>query len=165
MDRIKSHFSLVPKQEQVARLMLKLGIGVRDGDAYCGPIKQTDAAVARALDVDRRVVRCTIDRIMSIPELYNLFSKIQSTLLLDEAAKEIGCSSIEVIPIDSQVPGLMADILGVLSRKRINIRQAVVSDPQDTNGSHLIIVADGVIPGEIMAEIRSVNGVASVIIK
>ena len=165
MDRINRHFYIVPKQEQVARLMLKLGISVRDGDAYCGPIKQTDAAVARALNVDRRVVRYTIDRIMSEPELYSLFSKIKSTLLLDDAAPEIGCSSIEVIPVNSQVPGLMADILGVLSRERINVRQAVVSDPQDSAGSHLIIVADGKIPGNTLAEIRSVDGVASVIIK
>ncbi len=165
MDRIKRHFSLVPKQEQVAKLMLKMGVSVRDGDAYCGPIKLTDAAIARALDVDRRVVRSTIDRIMSIPELHRLFSEIQPTLLLDRAANEIGCSSIEVIPIDSQVPGLMANILGVLSRKGINIRQAVVSDPQDSNESHLIIVTDGVAPGIILAEIRSVKGVASVILK
>lgn len=165
MDRISYHFSSVPKQEQVARLMLKLGISVKSGDAYCGPIKQADAAVARALDIDRRVVRCTIERIMSTPELYALFSKIKPTLLIDEAASEIGCSAIEIVPVDSQVPGLMANILGVLSREMINIRQAVVIDSQESNVSHLIIVADGTIPGDLLAEIRSIGGVASVIIK
>jgi predicted regulator of amino acid metabolism with ACT domain len=59
----------------------------------------------------------------------------------------------------------MARILVVLSDAGINVRQAVVSDPQDLSDSHLIIVADGSIPGDIMTQIRGCPGVASVIIR
>ena len=52
MDRIKRHFKNLPSQEQVATLMLKLGMSVHDGGAYCGPVLQSDTAVARAIDVD-----------------------------------------------------------------------------------------------------------------
>ena len=165
MDRIKRHFKNLPSQEQVASLMLGLGISVRDGDAYCGPIVQTDTGIARAIGVDRRVVRSTINHIMEVPELLALFSKVESMLLLAEAAKEIGCSAVEIVPVDARVPGLMARILVVLSDAGINVRQAVVSDPQNITGSHLIIVADGQIPGDIMTQIRNCNGVASVIIR
>lgn len=165
MERIKQHFQNHPSQEQVATLMLSLGISVKDGNAYCGPIVQSDTAVARAIGVDRRVVRSTINHIMEVPDLLNLFSKVSSMLLLADAAKEIGCSAIEVVPVDASVPGLMARILDVLSEAEINVRQAVVSDPQNLRGSHLIIVADGQIPGDIMTSIRNTEGVASVIIR
>ena len=165
MDRIKRHFKNLPSQEQVATLMLKLGMSVHDGGAYCGPVLQSDTAVARAIDVDRRVVRSTINHIMEVPELLNLFSRVESMLLLANAASEIGCSAIEIVPADAQVPGLMARILVVLSDAGINVRQAVVSDPQDLSDSHLIIVADGSIAGDIMTQIRGCPGVASVIIR
>lgn len=165
MDRIKHHFQNLPSQEMVAALMLKLGISVKDGNAYCGPVEQSDTAIARAIHVDRRVVRSTINKIMQVPELLSLFSKVQSMLLLSDAAPEIGCSAIEVIPTDASVPGIMAGIMNVLSNAGINIRQAVVSDPQNLTGSHLIIVADGIIPGDVMTEVRGCKGVASVIIK
>lgn len=165
MDRILRMFEKYPSQEAVAVLMLRQGIGVRDGDAYCGDVKQSDAAIARAAGVDRRVVRSTIDRISSEPELLALFSKIRPMLLLSEASSEIGCSSIEVIPTDATMPGIMAGIMDVLYCAGINVRQAVVSDPVDEKTSHLIIVADGTLPGDVVSAVRNCRGVASVIIK
>lgn len=165
MERISKHFQNLPAQEQVAKLLLKQGISVRDGMAYCGNVEQSDTAVARAINVDRRVVRSTINRIMDVPDLLNLFSKIQSMLLLSDAASEIGCSCIEVVPTDATMPGIMAGIMNVMSSAGINIRQAVVSDPQNLTGSHLIIVADGEIPGDVMTDIRKCRGVASVILR
>ena len=96
MDRIKRHFKNLPSQEQVATLMLKLGMSVHDGGAYCGPVLQSDTAVARAIDVDRRVVRSTINHIMEVPELLNLFSRVESMLLLANAASE------DITPADEQ---------------------------------------------------------------
>lgn len=165
MDRIKRHFMNLPSQEEVARMLLRQGISVRDGVAYCGNIEQTDTAIARAVGVDRRVVRSTINRIMDVPELLNLFSSLQSMLLLSDAAKELGCSCIEIVPTDARIPGIMAGIINVLSDAGINIRQAVVSDPQKDTDSHLIIVADGEIPGEVMTDIRKCRGIDSVIIR
>ena len=63
------------------------------------------------------------------------------------------------------MPGIMAGDISVLSDAGISIRQAVVSDPQDYEGSHLIIVSDGEIPGDIMTEIRKCRGVDSVILR
>lgn len=165
MERISKHFQNLPSQEQVAKLLLKQGISVRDGVAYCGNIEQSDTAVARAIGVDRRVVRSTINRIMDVPELLSLFSKLQSMLLLSDAACEIGCTTMEIVPTDASMPGIMAGIMNVMSSAGINIRQAVVSDPQNLTGSHLIIVADGEIPGSVMTEVRKCRGVASVILK
>ena len=122
-------------------------------------------AVARAAKVDRRVVRSTIKRIENTPELLALYSKLKSMLLLSEASPEIGCSSIEVVPTDATMPGIMAGIMDVLYRAGINVRQAVVSDPVDDKDSHLIIVTDGTLPGSVLSAVRSCRGVASIIIK
>lgn len=165
MDRIHRLFERYPSQEAVAMLMLRLGISVRDGSAWCGDIKQSDAAIARAANVDRRVIRSTIERIEDSPELLALFSNLRSMLLLSEASSEIGCSCIEVIPTDATMPGIMAGIMDILYRAGINVRQAVVSDPVNEKDSHLIIVADGPLPGEVLSAVRSSRGVASIIIR
>ena len=165
MDRIKRHFQNLPSQETVARMFLKYGISVRDGSAFCGSIEQSDTALARAIGVDRRVVRSTINRIMTVPDLLKIYSKLQSMLLLSDAAAELGCSCIEIVPTDARMPGIMAGIINVLSDAGISIRQAVVSDPQDETGSHLIIVTDGEMPGDLMTEIRKCRGVDSVILR
>ena len=159
MDRVHQLFEHYPSQEAVAMLMLRQGISVKDGNAYCGDIKQSDAAVARA------AVRSTIERIENTPELLALYSKLKSMLLLSEASPEIGCSSIEVVPTDATMPGIMAGIMDVLYRAGINVRQAVVSDPVDDKDSHLIIVTDGTLPGSVLSAVRSCRGVASIIIK
>ncbi len=165
MNRIKRHFQDLPSQEKVARMFLKYGISVRDGSAFSGDIEQSDTALARACDVDSRVVRSTINRIMATPELLSLFSKLQSRLLLSDAAKELGCSCIEIVPTSTKIPGVMAGIINVLSDAYINIRQAVVSDPQDPESAHLIIVTDSEIPGDVLSDLSKCRGVSSVIIR
>ncbi|MCQ2070818.1 MAG: regulator of amino acid metabolism, contains ACT domain protein [archaeon] len=148
----------------VARLMLERGISVRDGKAYCMDIEQSDTAIARAADVDRRVVRSTIKRICETPELYALYSKLKCMLLLSDSASEIGCSAFEVVPIDARVPGIMANIAKTLSDAGINIRQAIVCDPANSISSHLIIVAEGELPGQVLTAVKNCKGVASIIL-
>jgi len=145
--------------------MLRQGISVKDGFAWCGKIKQSDSAIARAANVDRRVVRSTIESICSDEYMSSLFSKFNSMLLLADAASLIGCSAIEIVPVDASVPGVMAGILNVLYEARINVRQAVVSDPESDRFSHLIITVDGTIPGDVMTKVRNCRSVSSVIIK
>ncbi|MGI6008762.1 MAG: regulator of amino acid metabolism, contains ACT domain protein [Methanomethylophilus sp.] len=165
MQLITDHFKNYPSQQKVAEVLLRQGIAVRDGDAYCGDIKQSDTAVAKAAGVDRRIVRATIEKISNTPELLALFSKLRPMLLLSEAARELGCSCIEVVPTDATMPGILAGIMDILYRAGISVRQAVVSDPVDENASHLLIVADGEIPGDVLSAVRNSRGVAEVIIK
>lgn len=145
--------------------MLRHGISVKDSKAYCGPIEQSDAAIARAAEVDHRVVRSAINKIGSTPELSAVFSKARSMLLMSDMAPEIGCSTIEIIPIDASKPGILADVMGVMYKQGLTVRQAVIDDPGNRMDSHLIVVVDGEIPAYVIPMIRGCNGVASVIIK
>ncbi|MDR1955134.1 MAG: regulator of amino acid metabolism, contains ACT domain protein [Candidatus Methanoplasma sp.] len=165
MDRVKVEFDKFPSQEKVAMLLLRQGIRVEKGIAYCGNIEQSDAAIARAAGVDRRVVRSTLDRISETPELDRLFSKLQSMLLLANVAPEIDCTTLEIIPTDATMPGIVADVTDVMYRGGLSVRQAVVDDPGIRADSHLIVVIDGQLPAELLPAIKQCRGVATVILR
>ena len=165
MDCIKDGFAGFPSQERVAMLLLRHGIKVEKGTAYCGGIEQSDAAIARAAGVDRRVVRSALDRISGTPELDRVFSKLQSMLLLADVAPEISCTALEIIPTDATMPGILAEVTDVIYKGGLSVRQAVVDDPGVRTDSHLIIVADGQIPPELLPAIKQCRGVLSVILR
>jgi predicted regulator of amino acid metabolism with ACT domain len=165
MDCVKNGFKGFPSQERVAMLLLKHGIRVEKGTAYCNNIEQSDAAIARAAGVDRRVVRSALDQISSAPELDRVFRKLQSMLLLANVAPEINCTTVEIIPTDATMPGILAGIMDVIYRGGLSVRQAVVDDPGTRTDSHLIIVVDGHIPPELLPAMKQCRGVLSVILR
>jgi len=165
MDCLKDGFGGFPSQEKVATLLLKQGIRVEKGIAYCDRIEQSDASIARAAGVDRRVVRSTLDKISATPELDRVFSKLRSMLLLADVAPEINCTTVEIIPTDATMPGILAGVMDVIYRGGLSVRQAVVDDPGMRADSHLIVVVDGQIPPELLPAIKHSRGVLSVILR
>lgn len=166
MEEIREVFGNYPAQERVALMLLRLGVSVRDGMAYCGGIQQSDLAIARAAGVDRRVVRSALERISASEVLNGMFGKLQSMLLLADVASDLGCSAIEVVPTDATMPGILAEITNAIYRMGISVRQAVVDDPgNNRTDSHLIIVTEGEVPPELLTAIRQCNGVSSVTIR
>lgn len=165
MDIIGGRFAGYPSQEKVAKLLLESGIRVSGGRAYCGGVEQGDSAIGRACGVDRRVVRATLERISSDPALDAVFSKLRCTLSMVDLAPEIGCSSIVITPTDATMPGILADVTGVLYRHGVSVRQAMVDDGGDEGGAVLLVVAYGRIPPEAIPELRACRGVDSVLIK
>jgi predicted regulator of amino acid metabolism with ACT domain len=165
MDCVKNGFIGFPSQEKVAMLLLRYGIRVENGTAYCNDIEQSDASIARVAGVDRRVVRSALDKISSSPELDRVFSKLQSMLLLADVAPEINCTTLEIIPTDATMPGILADVMDVIYRGGLSVRQAVVEDPGIRMDSHLIIVVDGKMPSEMIPMIKQCRGVLSIILR
>lgn len=165
MDTMERYFQGYPSQEKVARVLMKYGIKVIDGEAYCGDIAQSDSAIGRSAGVDRRVVRATLERISSTPDLDSVFSKLQSMLSMVDLAPEIGCSSIVIVPTDATMPGILADITSTLYESGISVRQAIVDDTGDREKSVLNVVVDGRIPPELIPKLKSCRGVSSIIIK
>ncbi|MCL2032720.1 MAG: regulator of amino acid metabolism, contains ACT domain protein [Methanomassiliicoccaceae archaeon] len=165
MNRVKEEFSKSPSQEKVAMLLLRHGIRIEKGIAYCGGIEQSDAAIARAAGVDRRVVRSTLDKISENPELDRLFSKLRSMLLLADVAPEIGCTTLEIIPTDATIPGIVSAVTEVIYKGGLSVRQAVVDDPGIRADSHLIVVVDGQLPPRLLPAIKQCRGVSSVILR
>ena len=165
MDNILSAFSGFPSQEKVAQMMIRHGIRVADGKAYCGDIELSDSALGRAAGVDRRVIRSTIERIGSNEKLSAVFSKLISIPLFSDAASEIGCSTLEIIPTDATIPGILADAASIIYKAGVSIRQAVVDDPGLGKDAHLIIVMDGQLPPEYIPVLKASRGVKQIVIR
>lgn len=162
---LENYFERFPSQMKVASKLLSYGMSVKDGKAYCGDIEQSDSAIARACNVDRRVVKSTLEYISSTPKLKSLFSKLSPMLSMVDMASEIGCSSITIVPTDSKVPGILVDVTAVLYRNGVNIKQVTIEDIEDLNRALLHIVVEGKIDSEIIPQLRASRGVASIIIK
>ncbi len=165
MDVVGDSFSGYPSQEKVANLLLELGMSVRGGRAYCGEVEQGDSALGRACGVDRRVVRTTLEKISSTPALDAIFSKLRSTLSMVDLAPVIGCSSVIITPTDATMPGILAEITGVLYRYGVSVRQAMVDDRGDEGRAVLVVVVYSRIPPEAIAELKTCRGVDSILIK
>lgn len=165
MDDILSAFAGFPSQEKVAAMMLRHGIRVENGVAYCGEIELSDSALGRAAGVDRRVIRSTLERIGSDNKLSSIFSKLKSISLFSDAASEMGCSTLEIVPTDATIPGILADIAEIIYKAGVSIRQAVVDDPAFNRDSHLIVVLDGQLPPEFIPMLRSSRGVSQIILR
>ena len=165
MDLIEKTFKSFPSQMRVVNELLRTGIRVVDGVAYCNGIKIADSALGVAVGVDRRVVRSTLEKIDSNEKLKSLFSRLISIALLSDISPDIGCTTIEIIPKDSNSPGIIADITNTIYRTGISIRQVVVKDPTDSNEARLIIVLDGIFPMEYIPSLKSCYGVKSIILK
>ncbi len=165
MDVIDEHFGRYPSQGKVAEVMLRFGICSKDGRAYAGDVEIADSALSRAAGVDRRVVRSTLERMASEPALNDIFSKLRPILLMDGIAPALGCSTIEIIPTDATMPGILADIASAICEAGLSIRQAVVDDVGEKGVPHLIVVVDGNVPPEVIPSIRRCRGVSGVIIR
>jgi len=146
-------------------MMIRHGIRVADGKAYCGDVELSDSALGRAADVDRRVIRSTIERICSDRKMSAVFSKLISIPLFSDAASEIGCSTLEIIPTDATIPGILAEAAGIIYQAGVSIRQAVVDDPGLGKDAHLIIVMDGQLPPEYIPVLKASRGVKQIVIR
>jgi len=77
----------------------------------------------------------------------------------------IGCTTLEIIPTDASIPGILWDVTAVIFRAGVSVRQAVVDDPGFRNDAHLIVVVDGNLPPEFIPELKECRGVDRVIIR
>jgi len=162
MDLILRAFNGYPSQQKVVEELLRSGIRVEKGIAFCNDIKLSDSAIGAACGVDRRVVRSTLDRIESEPRLRNAFASMSSIALYADAAKEFGYTAMDIEPDNCRAPGILADITRAISDVGISVRQAVVASRGKEDDQHLLIVLDGNVPPELIYMVKNCRGVKSV---
>jgi predicted regulator of amino acid metabolism with ACT domain len=83
---LSKYFGRYPSQGKVARLLMTNGLRVKEGRIYCGEVEIGDVAVARAINVDRRIVRAAVETIERTEELKGVFSALRPTAMLKEVA-------------------------------------------------------------------------------
>ncbi len=161
---LSKYFGRFPSQGKVAKLLLTNGLRVKDGRVYSGDVEVADVALARAADVDRRIVRAAVETIDSEEELRKVFSALMPTAMLKNVAPVMGWSCIEIIPSDAHSPGILADVTGVIAQAGISVRQALVDDPELSEEPRLYIITESMVPPELIPMIKTCRGVKSILI-
>jgi predicted regulator of amino acid metabolism with ACT domain len=163
-DLLEEYFARYPAQSRVAKLMLDRGFSVREGSVYAGDVALTDTALARAADVDRRVVKATVETIEDHDELEQVFAELTPTCHLRDAAPGLGWGVLEIVPTDASQPGILAGVASLIAGEGISIRQAIVDDPEFAEEPRLYIITQRPVPADLLPEIQSVAGVLEVVL-
>ena len=118
--------------------------------------------MAVATNVDRRVIKSTVDVIIADEGLYEIFSNIiPAGTLIKNIAKSLNLGVIE-IEAGEKSDGVLAEVAWIMSKHSISIRQAYAGDTQLNTNPVLTIITEDPIPGELLNEFIKVEGVLKV---
>jgi predicted regulator of amino acid metabolism with ACT domain len=161
---IAKHFNRYPKRKKLAQKLLEYGLKIKNNKIYCGEIELPDSKIARAFEIDRRIINSTIETIMKKDDLKKVFSNLKPTCHLKDVAPKMNWGVIEIIPEDPSMPGIIAQIAKIIADNKISIRQAIVDDFELTEEPRLFIVTEKKVPGKLIPKIRESKGVKAVLI-
>ena len=162
-EKINQKFKKYPARIRVAEKMIELGLSLNeDGKIYCGNLKISDKALATAADVDRRVIKSTIDIIKDDEELYNLFKNIiPAGTLLKNIAKNLNLGVVQ-IEVGSDNEGILGATANLISENGIGIRQAYAEDTELQKTPSLTIITEKPVSGDLINEFLKIKGVTRV---
>ncbi len=160
---IRKQFERQVVRPDIVRKMIECGMKVsEDEKIYVGNVEVGFTAVARAVNVDRRVVKQTVQQIRQNRYLYSLFSKTAplGTSLVD-VVNLLGYTAL-VIQADPKSPGIMAAVAEILSRHGTVVRQAVAEDPEMVQDAKMTLVIEGQLNGQVIEELHGLKDVRSI---
>jgi len=157
--KIEHYFDEYPVRKQIAKTLLKYGLKVSDDmKIKCGNIEVPYTKIAKALDVDRRVVKETVAMILKIPELREIYINLEPTVHMKFVGRHVGYGVIEIEP-EPRAIGILAKIAGKIADRGINIIQVVAEDPELYPEATLTIITERPIPGDLINELSKLEGV------
>ena len=163
-NKIEKNFSKTPKKLKVARTLLELGLRIgEDRKIYCGKIEIPYSKIAKALEIDRRVVINTVDLILEDQELKKFFTQIQPAgPSFQEIAKqpEFKFGLVE-ISAESDTVGIIASVSELIAKEGVSIRQILAQDPELYPDPKLIIITEKPIT-DITKKFLEIDGIHSV---
>ncbi|MFB6165508.1 MAG: amino acid-binding protein [Haloarculaceae archaeon] len=162
-DEIMEKFEGSPSQQAVIRFLLERGFSVNDeGRVVSGGIEIPNTGIAREIDVDRRVVDSTTDAILADPELRRIFQNISQIPSLMDLAPVLDLHVLTVDVYDTEQPGIVAEIAGLIADAGISMRQTVSEDPEFAVDPKLYVVTEDELPGELINRIRGLEYVRKI---
>jgi len=162
-EKVKHKFEKYPARMGVARKIVEYGLRVgKNRKIYCGDIEISDLAIARAVKVDRRSIKTTVDIILSDEQLSGIFTNIiPSGPLLKNVAKDLGFGVVE-IEAEAENPGIIARATELISKENISIRQVHAGDPELEENPRLTIITEKPVEGNMINEFLKIEGVKRV---
>jgi uncharacterized protein len=162
-NKIKNQLDEYPERLKVARVLIENGLSVHCNKISLNQIEIPPVRIARVAGVDRRTVNETLATIKANPELKLIFEEIRPAgASLKEIAKPLNLGVLEITVVNAKSPGILANAAMILNRAGLSIRQAIVDDPELSPEPKLTFIVEKKIPGELIAEILKIPGVAKV---
>jgi predicted regulator of amino acid metabolism with ACT domain len=162
-NNIKKHFDGYPERLKVARVLVENGLSVKKERIFLNQIEIPPVRVARDAGVDRRTVNETVCAIKSNRELRQIFQDIlPAGHSLKKIAKHLNLGVVEITPTDAKAHGILANSAMLLTKGGLSIRQAIVDDPELSPEPKLTLIVEKKLPGELIAELLKIDGVAKV---
>ncbi len=161
---IAKYFNKYPSRKKLAKKLLEYGLRVQNNKIFCGEIELSDSKIARAFNIDRRIITSTIKTITEKTKLQNVYTRLQPTCHLKDVAPNMKWGVIEIIPEDPSMPGILADVAKIVADAKLSIRQAIVDDFELSDEPRLFIVTEKQVPGILIPKLRLAVGVKAVII-
>lgn len=160
---IRKQFERQVVRPDIVRKMIECGMRVSDDEKiYVDDVEVDYTAVANAVDVDRRVVKQTVQQIRRNRYLYSLFSMTRPLgTSLVSLVSQLGYTAI-IIEADPKSPGVMARVAEILSRHGMVVRQAVAEDPEMVPDAKMTLVVEGQLTGPAMEELNGLDVVRSI---
>ncbi len=161
--KVRKEFERQVVRPDIVRKMIECGMRVSDDEKiYVDNVEVDYLAIARAVGVDRRVVRQTAEQIRTNRYLYSLFSKTMplGTSLVELVAL-LGYSAV-IIEANPKSPGVMAAVAEILSRHGMVVRQALADDPEMVQDAKMTLVVEGQLTGQAMEELNALKMVKSI---
>jgi len=160
--KVEHYFKDLPVRKKVAALLLMHGLCIKDNEkVYCNEVEISYTSIARALDIDRRVVKETVRMILKNEELSVVFKNLSSVAFYNEVAKRMHFGVVEIYAEASTV-GIVAKVSMMIANENITIRQIVADDPTLFPKPKLTIITGKKVPGELLDQFLSVEGVKRV---
>jgi uncharacterized protein len=159
---VRKQFERQVVRPDIVRKMIECGMRVSDDEKiFIDDVEVGYSAVARAVGVDRRVVKQTARQIRGNRYLYSLFSMTRplGTSLVN-LVSQLGYTAV-VIEADPKSSGVMAGVAEILSRHGMVVRQAVAEDPEMVAEAKMTLVVEGQLTGQAMEELRRLKLISS----
>jgi predicted regulator of amino acid metabolism with ACT domain len=160
---VRKQFQRQVVRPEIVRKFIECGMRVGKNDKiYVGDVEVGYTAISRALGVDRRVVKQTVQQIRGNRYLNSLFSKTMPLgTSLVELVSDLGYTAV-VIEADPRSSGVMAAVAEILSRHGNVVRQAVAEDPEMVPDAEMTLVTEGQLSGQAIAELNALKIVRSI---
>ncbi|AJC71916.1 MAG: ACT domain-containing protein [Thermococcus sp.] len=157
--KLEHYFDEYPVRKIIAKTLLKYGLRVSDDlKIKAGDIEVPYTKIAKALDVDRRVVKETVTMILKVPELREVYTNLEPTVHMKYVGRHVGYGVIEIEP-EPRAVGILAKVAQKIADRGINIVQVVAEDPELYPEATLTIITEKPIPGDLINELSKLEGV------
>jgi hypothetical protein len=160
---VRKRFERQKARIDVIKKIIEIGACItKDGNLAVSDVELPFSSLARAINVDRRVVTTTVQQILKDEFLSKVFQRVKPVgINLAPIASLLGYSVLVITSVDPHKPGIIASVTTVLANHNVVIRQVLADDPDLVEEPKLTLVVDGDIPSEALNEIRKLDLVKS----